>query len=559
MKYILISFFSLFLVSCVDLDMNPLAEASSETWYSTEKEVRKSLNDLYRNVFWPTIPPFYTDDYMAREVLSPIQNGTMTGQWGVSINLWKNSYKAIARVNTILENLDAKGSSLGLTQTQLDQFYGEAKFFLAAFYSTLVFRYGDVVWLDKTIDIDEAFQIGRTPKNEVIPLIYGAYDDAIKKLPVEYAGVKYATKGAALALKARFALYMEDWEIASSAASECMKLGYSLHPSYATLFLQSTKTSPEFVFDLPRSVEYNVTWSPTRDLNVRAALPRNSGGFAGDHPSWSLLASYLCTDGLPIDESPLFDPSDPYKNRDPRCAMTCVVPGEMWFGVAYNPHPDALTTTNDKGETIKNEDCRSVNQYASYNGMLLKKGVDASWEENGYMIAPNNIVIRYADVLLIYAEAKIEAGDIDQSVLDAINTVRARAYGVQKDDTDNYPSVTTMDQAALRTILRTERRMEFAFEGAPRFDDLMRWHLGDVLSKYNYGIKYPTTDLDRSKWMWPYAPEIDENGIADFDKMFEEGYISMFVKPTWDDKQYLWPLPATDVAINNNIKQNPGY
>ena len=97
-------------------------------------------------------------------------------------------------------------------------------------------------------------------------------------------------------------------------------------------------------------------------------------------------------------------------------------------------------------------------------------------------MAPDIIYLRYADVLLMYAEAKIEADDIDQTVLDAINKVRARAYGCDYTETDKYPEVTEKDQDALRKIVRAERRMELAYEG---------W-----------------------KWFFPYTPEIDDDGIA---------------------------------------------
>ena len=78
----------------------------------------------------------------------------------------------------------------------------------------------------------------------------------------------------------------------------------------------------------------------------------------------------------------------------------------------------------------KNNDARVNAQFASYNGLLWKKGIDETWLENGKDVDPDKIIIRYADVLLMYAEAKIELNQIDQSVLDAINRVRARAFGV---------------------------------------------------------------------------------------------------------------------------------
>lgn len=124
-------------------------------------------------------------------------------------------------------------------------------------------------------------------------------------------------------------------------------------------------------FLIPRSIEYNLV------MDVHGWLPRNHGGYAVPNPTWDLFASYVCTDGLPIDESPLFDPHDPFKNRDPRLSMTIVPFGENFMGIEFNPHPEALEVMNYKtGQMIKNNDTRAVAQYASYNGLVWKKGMD---------------------------------------------------------------------------------------------------------------------------------------------------------------------------------------
>ena len=100
----------------------------------------------------------------------------------------------------------------------------------------------------------------------------------------------------------------------------------------------------------------------------------------------------------------------------------------------------------------------------------------------------DNIIIRLADVMLMYAEAKIELNQIDQSVLDAINKVRARAYKVDYTETTSYPAITVTDQTALRKIIRRERRVELAFEGL-RYYDLIRWRIAKkALNMPNCGI-----------------------------------------------------------------------
>lgn len=550
--------------SCIDLDLNPLSQASSENWYSDETEIEMSIKDFYRDSFWPLDNENRTDDFIYRETLSSIVNGTLNGQDGDVTTLWTNQYKSIARTNTILANKD-KMLAMGISEEKVNQYMAEALFQRASCYARLVTYFGNVVYVTEVIDIDAAFQMGQTPKEEVIPLIYADYDEAIKYLPEKYTGTssQRATKGAAMAMKARFALYMGDWEVCRDAAKQCMDLGiYKLHSNYSDLFLSTTKNAEESIFLLPRSIEFKVTYGSS---NVKNEVTRNPGGWGAYCPSWDLLASYLCTDGLPIDESPLFDPHNPFKNRDPRCTATIVEFGTRHLGFDYNPHPDAVEVMNyNTGKMQKNNDARVNAQYASYNGLVWKKGIDETWLENGMDVDPDKIIIRYADVLLMYAEAKIELNQIDQSVLDAINQVRARAYGVDYTQTNAYPAVTTTDQQKLRSILRAERRMEFAKEGL-RYMDLVRWKIaGKALTRPNYGMLYPVSLLkekvvDKGLWFWPETPAIDEDGIPDFSAMENAGLIAPMSQRMWNDRQYLWPIPTKEILINDNLVQNPGY
>jgi hypothetical protein len=164
----------------------------------------------------------------------------------------------------------------------------------------------------------------------------------------------------------------------------------------------------------------------------------------------------------------------------------------------------------------------------------------------------------------MYAEAKIESNEIDASVLEAMNRVRARAYGVNFTETDKYPAITTTNQAALRRILRTERRIEFAFEGR-RYTDIIRWRLAEkVLNLPNYGMLDPAELREKvvkpGLWFFPETPPIDEDGIADLSIMFNKGLIKKITQREFDKtKQYLWPIPAKDILINSNLTQNPNY
>ena len=558
----------LLLASCQNsLDLYPLAEPSAEKWYSNETEIQLALNDLYRIEFWQwdedgTSVNYLSDDGFYRQTLTPVKAGTVTSQWAFSTTLWRNSYKAIARANRAIVALNSPETKAKVNQAKLDVYLAEARLHRAAQYAKLVNKFGDVVYSDNVISIEDAYTKGRTDKKTVSAKIYEDFDYAIANLPTSYAtsAVKRATKGVAMALKARFALYEKDYKVASDAAKACMDLNqYVLHSDYANLFLQSTKNSREVIFSVPRSLELKVTTGPTSDI-----ISRNSGGFAAANPSWDLFCSYLCTDGKTIDKSPLYDPRNPFKNRDPRCTATIVEFGQPHLGFIYDPHPNALQVTRLSTNTkVTNNDNRANAQFASFNGLIWKKGVDDSWLLNGRLIEPEQIIVRYADVLLMYAEAKIEQNQIDKSVLDAINSVRARAYKVALTATTSYPAITTTNQAELRRELRMERRMELAFEGL-RYMDIVRWRIaGKVLNRPIYGMLDPvdlrSKVVDKNLWFFPGTPRIDEDGTPDFSEMEKTGLIKNLVPTTWNDRQYLWPIPTAEIQINSNMKQNDGY
>jgi starch-binding outer membrane protein, SusD/RagB family len=547
-------------VSCTDLDLNPLSEGSSQSWYSTQEEMEMSVNDLFRLVFWPGYSDEWTDDYTRREALTPITNATINGQWGVVNSFWTNNYKAIARANTILLNLEkVKGS---IPEAALNRIAGNAHFVRASKYAELVFLYGDVVYTREILDLDEAFTLSRTDKEAIKVGIYEDFDLAAKFLPVQYGNTenKRATRSAALAMKARFALQMGDFAIARDAAKACMDLGVnSLHPSFDALFLTKTRNPSEVIFSIPRSRLLNETY------DVRDFLPRNAGGWGGAQaPSWDLFHGFLCTDGLPIDESPLYNPKKPFENRDPRCSATIVEFQTTHLRFTYQPHPDSIRVTNfNTGNRQPNNDTRSVAPFASFNGLMRKKGVDEDWLIN-FRAENDMIIMRFADVLLMYAEAKVELGEIDQSVFEAINRVRARAYKVPHTQTSSYPAVSTTDPEKLKTILKMERRMEFAFEGV-RYSDIIRWKIAEkVLNRDIYGMLDPAELRARvvraGLWFFPLTPDIDKDGVADLSPMFAQGFVKrLAIRKFEAPKQYLWPLPTKEIQINPNLTQNPGY
>lgn len=562
-RYIVLIFLVILFAGCEELDLTPRDMGSTENWYSNDLQMEQSLNDFYRKF------PYYmevsfradmrSDNWIHRETLEDYVVGSIDADWAISKSTWKNAYKSIGRANRIIANVNRKAENF--SESRRDQFEAEAKMFRAFQYGRLVFLYGDVpLNVSEQLSLDEAFEMGRTDKEEVKKQIWKDFDDAIGGLPEpgnEGSDVDRANRGTALGLKNRIALWLGDYDRVIQTAEELMeKEYYELYPDYGELFQkEGERSNNEVIFRVARSKELD------KDRSMKSYMTRNAGGTNTYSPSWSLFASYLCTDGLPIDESPLFDSHEPFKNRDPRLAETIVPFGEEHLGYIFSPHPDDEKVEKvSSGKMVSNSDTRSVNQYASYNAMTLKKYANQEWVED-LRGDDDHIIMRYAEVLLNYVEAKVEKNDLDQSVLDAINQVRKRAYN--QSDVD-YPEVTARDRDELRSIYRFERRMEFAFESQRMFD-LLRWKIAeDALSNRPvYGMLNPNelkeTIVDKGEWFWPEAPEINDNGLSDFSKMEDKGYIRRLVERNFDERQYLFPIPTEEVQINENMEQNPGY
>lgn len=560
------------LTACVDLDLNPKSQGSSENWYSTSQELEMSLNNLYQAAMWWTEcfrnwnTDRETDDWSQREKLYDWVGGTVSTTWGQAANSWSNFYKGIARANTVIEGIEKAKESL--TEAEILQYTGEAKFFRASFYMYLITLFGDVPYYTEYLTLDDAYKMGRIDRNVILESIYEDFDAAAKVLPVSYTGTQRATSGAALAMKARAALYMGDWKTCAEAAKACMDLGvYSLHPDYRELFLSKTKISPEFIFVLYASNDLAVYSYRDNDGNssgIRSFVPRNNGGTSVAQPSWDLFFAYTCTDGLSVEESPLYDPANPFANRDPRLSEITVPFDSEFLDYIYNPRASADKTLQvSTGTMVKNNDSRTGSKDCSYNGFMIKKFVDEDWIDRH--VENPMILMRYADVLLMYAEAKMEMNQIDQSVFDALNSIRARAYKCNVSETTKYPAITETNQAKLRRIIRNERRCELAWEGR-RWFDLVRWRVcEECLTTPVYGL--PDKDKMASNeasgyWIFPkdFRPHmrasstIDLSGIENY-----PDYYKIYVKKAFVSRQYLYPIPENERVVCPMLTQNPGY
>lgn len=567
MKHYILSLFASFfiLTGCVELNLNPLTDGSSENWFSSVEEIEMALNELYGEDYWYFDTYRYynsdrwTDDWNQREYVYDYLKGEVSSTWGDTKKHYGRFYKAVARANTIIEGVGK--FSENLTRQQINQYLAEASFFRAVAYSYLIFLYGDVPFYTEWISLDEAYAKGKTPKKDILEQIYTDFDTAISHLPSSYNGLKRVTRGAAYAFKARTALWNSDWDICAKACRGCISTGeFELEKDFSKAVSTETKGSREFIFYIPRSAAL----TPIDKLSkVTSYYPRILGGTANAQPSIDAFCAFLCDDGKTIDKSSVYDPIHPFEHRDPRLKASFVEFGTELLGSVIDPRP-WVTTVTKNGTSVKNKDNRVIDEYAAYNGLTLRKGVTEDWVDDKTHTG-DIVIMRYANIFLMLAEAKCELGEIDDEAREAINKVRARAYGVDF-RSESYPAVTTSDQDEFRTTVRIERRMELMFENH-RFFDIIRWRIAEkALDKPMVGIMPSKLKLvekgDESAWFFPETPvpTVDKDGVVDLkNTILGKNCFYQVAFSTFNERQYLFPFPAEEILICPNITQNEGY
>lgn len=553
-SWILLAGLFLTATACDDnyLDKLPLEGPSADNFYTNEDELMLGLSGCYKALNfepkggrpWPVILDVTTDIAWNRSnhQMQHLGNGSHDSNNGSVLIFWREFYQAIGRCNFLLDNIDQLKEEI--SPDLYARVKAEARFIRAISYHYLIELFGGVPLVTKSLSLEEA-QMPRSTKEEVANFVISELQEAAPDLPVtrsddEFAG--RATRGAALAFAARTALYNQKWEVAAQAAKAVMDLGvYALHDDFRELFTYEGQTSDEIIFSL-QYLQGIITHATANYFTSRLA-----GGVSNEVPPQSFVDSYECTDGLPIDESPLYDPEHPLENRDPRLGHTVVLPGSVLFGYKFMTHDDSTMTWNyntTPPTRVKNTDARHA--YASYTGYLWRKYTDIEDMNDDSNSTINLILMRYAGVLLIYAEAKIEAGQIDASVYDAINQVR------QRPGIDMPPIEPGKSQAELRSVVRKERKYELATEGLRLFD-IRRWRIAEEVMDGPFLGRIPNGLLSS-------APEIDENGTPDYSNVANHEDMRLVEIRNFDPaRDYVWPIPNIEVLTNENMEQNPKY
>lgn len=440
-KYLGAFLFLFFLWSCEDyLEKEPLGRLSSVSFFTTSQHAVQATNATYNqlrnfgvHVFgFIGMTDIVSDDADKGSTPSDsndqieLDNLTYGPGNGLIRGAWQGYYRGIDRANKAINNIPA----IEMDETLRARLVGENKFLRAYFYFFLVRAYGDVPLITETLEPSEYLQ-ERTPASEVYAQIVQDLTDAIAVLPEksEYAAedLGRATKGAARGLLAKVYLFLEDYANAERYALEVINSGeYALYPDYSGIFLREGENSSESVFEV-QAVALEAGGGGTQYNEVQGVRGTPNLGWGFNRPSDALLAAY--------------------EAGDPRRDATVLEVGEEL--------PDGSAVVEDNPQ-IEGERYNQKAWQPEYPG----------GNNNG----PGNIRrLRYADVLLIAAEAANELGKPGEA-LPYLNSVRERARG---GESGILPDVTTNDQGELREAIWHERRVELALE-QHRFFDIIR-------------------------------------------------------------------------------------
>lgn len=457
------------------LEKSPESNFTPDNFYRNADDARAAVNavydvmnssDMYNQVIW-IIQDQSTDDAewgggrsTANQPKNDLDKYTFTPATVTFQTLWSACYKAINRCNAALERIPG----ITMDETLKARLLGEAKFMRAFYYFTMVRLFGDVPLITKETTSLNNLQVARATTEDVYKQIIQDFTDAETVLPVNYSAAEKgkATKGAAKAFLSKVYLTREEWAKASAKAKEVIDLGagYDLWTNFADAFLLANKNGKESIFEIQANglITNEGSWMQGY---MRPPFDRvnNIAGFGDDPPTPSIYNAYSA--------------NDTRRNATLRMYSTTgtpAAPATVVFPCYVSKYLDPGATGNNDGS-------------------------------NNYPI------IRYADVLLMYAEALNEQGAGNTEAYNAINKVRKRA---------GLTDLAGLSQAAFRDSVLQERRLELAFEGHRRYDLLRTKRLLTAMTAQNPGIT---------------------------------------VKPY----QTLFPIPQTERDVNPLLTQNTGY
>lgn len=592
------------------LDREPLSDYLSSNFYNNEAAIEQGTNGVYQrlkmdygassniplSVLWDMYTPFGIE--RADNSSIGVGNVTLRTNFTVEQN-WAIIYQSVARCNTVLSGAAPFYDRLNQNAKVL---LAETQTLRAYFYIQLVSLFGDIPYY--TTGEQAALHLERMPWNQVVDSIIKNLDEAAAVLPWHANEYGRVDKSVALGLKSRICLYAGSWDkfgfgmdgvkneaaadgyfkLAADAAKAVMDgSGRSLARNYNDLFTRAGQLTA----DVKSETMLFMMFSDFGDKSTHyLSLGETSRVFgqSGRFPTEQLVDTYEMANGKRIDEPGSgYDPKNPFANRDPRLKYSVYTQHDTIIGNSGNRKVKFLmeiykpTTKawDDQGNEYEMDNADYVGAVAQYG--YVQSGVGFLWRKYDHfddesVATPtyNIMIMRYAEVLLNYAEAKIELGEMDGLVTSAIDQVRARV---------GMPGILTVDpsrqgnQEKMRQIVRRERKVEFARESL-YFFDMRRWRIGDLQNaEPTYG--YPLAKgVNSAQGIYPdgydqatpdMVPDFgatgsrrDLNDVPSY-QAFASKLRVRDKDRAWSDRFYVWPLPQTERNKAPWLTQNAGY
>ncbi|WP_113637209.1 RagB/SusD family nutrient uptake outer membrane protein [Nubsella zeaxanthinifaciens] len=537
------------------LDIKPIDFVSDVAVFQDITLTNQFVNDIYgsllsgferRDFGWTegwasgfSLLDMMTDDIEGHNdlPLNKVQAGDLNSQFSEGTQMWAANYALIRKANTLIARIDGVPTTNTALKARLK---AETKFLRAFAYAELIKAFGGVPLITVEQGVNDDLEVPRNTYAECVAFIVKECDEAAAVLAPSYpdaADLGRATKGAALALKARTLLFyasplnnpgntLSRWDDAAKAAQQVMALApatYSLYPDYYQLFM--TKTGNKEVIFAKKFARPGRTHQTAWMLHM-SIRPNPWGAWGAFHATQNLVDSYEMKNGLlPDQPGSGYDEQNPYANRDSRLDRSMLFNGSQFKGFTVETFQSADLSVFPDGNAAER-----TNGDRTKTGYGLRKFIDDRYltSDAVYQGGDNDwIYMRYAEVLLNYAEARNEFSGPDGTVYDALDAVRARA---------GQPALPrTFTQATLRDKIRNERRVELCFE-EHRVYDVRRWKLG--MTYFN-------------------GPIYRMNIIKNADGTLTYNRRALLENRVYKESYNLFPIPQIEIERNRKLTPNP--
>jgi hypothetical protein len=582
----------LMFASCSDfLDREPITDPSSSTYLSTPSQIENYINGLYTQL--PSLAKFGMgvrgEEKNSDNILSEKYDTRLNGETTLFDGAldWENGYKYLRNVNYFFKNYRVDEKTLG-ENSDIQSFKGEAYFLRAYWHFFLLKKFGSIPYMDTLMDENatvDGLQIPAKPRNEVAKLILEDLNQAISLLypRSKYSGLRI-NKEAAMVFAMNVALYEGTWEkyhanddfAAETNESayflgEVVRIGDELFQMGITLNDNDEKTGFGSLFNSKDLSDVNEVLFWKKYSDAEGVFHALSGLLAGgvvdqDAPaglSQELVDNFLYLNGTFINPSnaDFKDFNKTFENRDNRLLQMVMHSGAKFRSPEKGAKPmlvEVYTETNK--DEVNPPYLAGDGQSRNITGYHIRLGIDENYVEgNGETALP---IIRYAEALLDYAEAKAELDACDASVLEkTIKPLRERAgvtYVTPMED-PNFSDFGYEISPELQEI-RRERRSELSLQGF-RLDDLMRWAAHKlIVNKRGKGaylgkesVLYKSLSEEKRTIVDSRTLVNDEGWMDPLSQLLPNGYQ---FKPNRD---YLLPIPPTELSLNKQLHQNPNW